>query len=76
MVDLVKRIEAAGRMLESGFGLRYFLSGDYRARTHARWKEMAHLSVVFEVGRCLMALSALGFVLRFLVQLLWPVSVP
>ena len=69
-VSAPELIEAVGRVVEGGAGLRFLLSPRYRARTLARWKSEKWPTIFFEcvsaaIGVVLVALLAyaVGFYL-------------
>jgi hypothetical protein len=45
---MLKAVELLGRVVEGVFGLRFFLSADYRRRTRDRWRKSSAVEVAVE----------------------------
>ena len=65
-------LEAIGKIVEGGFGLRYLFSRTYRERTRQRWKNESKISIAFEVFE---AAIGVAFIIIVLVAL-WKLGIP
>ena len=57
---LLEAVEAVGRLLEGGAGLRFLLSRSYRARTLERWRGEKWPTIVLECVGAAIGLMVIG----------------
>ena len=57
---LLEAVEAVGRLLEGGAGLRFLLSRSYRARTFERWRGEKWPTIVLECVGAAIGLMVIG----------------
>ena len=47
MSHFLETIEAIGKLIEGGFGVRYIVSEDYRKKVHERFRNMSKGEILF-----------------------------